>query len=150
MTHELATTIPQQPAGLDAAAITPELLAACRAAFDANPAHRLAMNACSAGNVDEIALNRRATWMLPPPYWRISVTARRTKSSQSGVRQTRRRLPSASRISPVSSRRRPTCRSRWWIWSIASTAVVGSLMAGDSALAATSTSTRNANAGSCS
>ena len=35
-------------------------------------------------------------------------------------------------------------------WSMASTAVVGSLIAGDSALAAMSTMIRNANAGSCS
>jgi bleomycin hydrolase len=41
-------------------AITPDLLESCRVEFDANPAHRLAMNACSNGNVDEIALNRRA------------------------------------------------------------------------------------------
>jgi bleomycin hydrolase len=64
MTQEIATTIPKQPAGAERDAITPELLAACRAAFDANPAHRLAMNACSAGNVDEIALNRRALAQL--------------------------------------------------------------------------------------
>ena len=59
MSHEIAFTIPKLPAGAAHEAITPELLAACRAAFDANPAHRLAMNACSHGNVDEIALNRR-------------------------------------------------------------------------------------------
>ena len=40
--------------------ITPEQLQAYRSAFEANPAHRLALNACSNGNVDEIALNRRA------------------------------------------------------------------------------------------
>lgn len=39
-------------------AITPALLEACRADFAAHPAHRLAMNACSHGDVDEIALNR--------------------------------------------------------------------------------------------
>lgn len=43
-----------------ASAITPELLAACQADFEANPAHRLAMNACTQGNVDEIALDRRS------------------------------------------------------------------------------------------
>lgn len=41
------------------AGITEDFLAACRAEFAANPAHRLAMNACSHGNVDEIALNRQ-------------------------------------------------------------------------------------------
>jgi len=41
-------------------AITPDLLDSYRAEFDANPAHRLAMNACSNGDVDQIALNRRA------------------------------------------------------------------------------------------
>src|SRR4051812_15382401 len=40
------------------AAITPEQLQAFRTSFAANPAHRLAMNACSRGEVDEIALNR--------------------------------------------------------------------------------------------
>lgn len=38
--------------------ITPQLLETCRTSFAANPAHRLAMNACSRGNVDEIAVNR--------------------------------------------------------------------------------------------
>lgn len=41
------------------AALTADQLAAYRAAFDANPAHRLAMNACSAGSVDDLALDRR-------------------------------------------------------------------------------------------
>lgn len=41
------------------ATLTPDQLAGFRAAFDANPAHQLAMNACSFGNVDEIALDRR-------------------------------------------------------------------------------------------
>lgn len=60
MSHELAYSIPKQATGAGQGAITPELLAACRAEFEANPAHRLAMNACSRGNVDEIAVNRRA------------------------------------------------------------------------------------------
>ncbi|MBM3266971.1 MAG: C1 family peptidase [Candidatus Sericytochromatia bacterium] len=41
-------------------AIDHDMLAHWRAEFAANPAYRLAMNACSQGNVDEIALNRRA------------------------------------------------------------------------------------------
>jgi bleomycin hydrolase len=41
------------------AAVTAEDLESYRAAFAANPAHRLAMNACSRGDVDEIALNRQ-------------------------------------------------------------------------------------------
>lgn len=41
-------------------ALTPELLESYRAEFATNPAHLLAMNACSNGNVDEIALNRQA------------------------------------------------------------------------------------------
>lgn len=38
--------------------VTAAQLRAFREAFGANPAHRLAMNACSHGNVDDIALNR--------------------------------------------------------------------------------------------
>ena len=34
----------------------------------------------------EHARSRRTIWMLSQPNWRISVTARWTKSSQSGVR----------------------------------------------------------------
>lgn len=41
-------------------ALTPGLLEAARDRFAANPANRLAMNACSAGNVDDIALSREA------------------------------------------------------------------------------------------
>lgn len=51
---------PNQSAVAGKGAITPEMLEACRADFSANPAHRLAMNACSNGSVDEIALNRQA------------------------------------------------------------------------------------------
>lgn len=41
------------------ASLTAAQLAAYQAAFEADPANRIAMNACSAGNVDDIALNRR-------------------------------------------------------------------------------------------
>ena len=60
MTRGTATRTPKLPAVARNGAITPDLLESCRAEFAANPAHRLAMNACSQGNVDEIALNRRA------------------------------------------------------------------------------------------
>jgi bleomycin hydrolase len=42
------------------AGLSPVQLEACRSAFAADPSHRLAMNACSAGNIDEIALSREA------------------------------------------------------------------------------------------
>jgi bleomycin hydrolase len=41
------------------ATLSPRDLADFRAAFDANPAYRLAMNACTSSNVDDIALDRR-------------------------------------------------------------------------------------------
>lgn len=53
------STTPTRPAVAQDGAITPALLESCRAEFAANPAYRLAMNACSQGSVDEIALNRR-------------------------------------------------------------------------------------------
>lgn len=59
MTIEATATVSSPYAHAGAGALTPEFLAECRAAFDAHPAHRLAMNACSNGNVDAIALNRR-------------------------------------------------------------------------------------------
>lgn len=59
MPRGTASKTPSRPAVAGNGAITPDLLAACRAEFAANPAHRLAMNACSYGNVDEIALNRQ-------------------------------------------------------------------------------------------
>lgn len=49
------TATPLKP---DTGAITPARLATYRERFAANPANRLAMNACTAGNVDEIAINR--------------------------------------------------------------------------------------------
>lgn len=57
MPRSTASTRPNRSAGKGA--ITPDLLESCRAEFAANPAHRLAMNACSNGNIDEIALNRQ-------------------------------------------------------------------------------------------
>lgn len=50
--------IPKRPAPGNAA-IDEALLTACRADFAANPAHRLAMNACTNNNVDQLALNRQ-------------------------------------------------------------------------------------------
>ena len=73
------------------------------------------------------------------------------KSSQFGVRRMTRDAAAS-----VGDRRRAAggacrrTRSRRWIWSMASTAVVGSLIAGDSAFSAMSTRMRNANIGSCS
>ena len=93
---------------------------------------------------------RRGICTLPAPQARISLHEMCTKSSQFGVRRMTRTRPAASRIASSCSCRRPTKRSRRWIWSIASTAVVGSLMAGDSALSAMSTRIRKANVGSCS
>lgn len=58
MTIEATTTVSSAPSAAQAA-IAPERLAAWRAEFAANPANRLAMNACSRGDVDEIALNRQ-------------------------------------------------------------------------------------------
>ena len=60
------------------------------------------------------------------------------------------RPPVRSAIVSPRSRRRPTRRSRRCSWSSASTPVVGSLIAGDSALSAMSTMMRKANSGSCS
>ena len=62
----------------------------------------------------------------------------------------RRSAPLASRIAPISRRRRPRRSSRSSIWSRACTAVVGSFTAGESALIAMSTTRRMAYFGSCS
>lgn len=59
MPHGSVSATPMSPAVAEQGAIPGDLLAACRAEFAAHPAYRLAMNACSQGNVDEIALNRQ-------------------------------------------------------------------------------------------
>src|SRR5947209_15511866 len=48
-----------------------------------------------ASRFSSMARRRRATCTLSAPYWRISVTASSTKSSQSGVRYTKARPPRA-------------------------------------------------------
>ncbi|MDB5095948.1 MAG: peptidase C1-like family protein [Cyanobacteria bacterium RYN_339] len=58
MARTSGTATPKRPAKADNGAITPQLLDDFRDEFVGNPAHRLAMNACSRGDVDEIALNR--------------------------------------------------------------------------------------------
>ncbi len=69
MPRATATPVPGSPVTADTAAISPEILASCRAEFASNPAHRLAMNACSQGNIEEIALNRR---LLAGIDWQFS------------------------------------------------------------------------------
>lgn len=60
MPRSTASSTPDRPVTVASGAITPEKLREFRADFESTPAHRLAMNACSQGNVDEIALNRQA------------------------------------------------------------------------------------------
>lgn len=69
MPYATASTGSSRPIVTGNGAITPDLLEAYRAEFNANPAHRLAMNACSNGNVDEIALNRQ---VLATVDWHFS------------------------------------------------------------------------------
>ena len=93
---------------------------------------------------------RRAICMLSAPHARISVHAMLTKSSQLGVRKITRGSPVSSQTSSPRSWCLPRKRRRRCTWSMASTAVVGSLIAGESALRAMSTRMRKANMGSCS
>lgn len=69
MPRTTATRSPSRPAAAGNGAITPDLIQACRIEFASNPAYRLAMNACSHGNVDEIALNRQ---VLASVDWHFS------------------------------------------------------------------------------
>ena len=98
-----------------------------------------------------IARRRRTTCRLFEPQLRISLNERSTKSSQFGVLKIRRNRPDRSRESPhcadvacqPSEAGDAAGRSR-------STAVVGSLIAGDNAFRAISMTMRKANVGSCS
>ena len=77
---------------------------------------------------------RRTIWTLPAPQWRISV--QRQVDVVFPVRRAKDQpqLPAASRSSSLRKSRRPTRRSRRCSWSIAITAVVGSLIAADKGL----------------
>ena len=69
--------------------------------------------------------------MLPVPKWRISVKREVDEGPPSPASGRRAAGAAPGRgPGPVSSRRVPTLRSRWWSWSMARTAVVGSLIAG--------------------
>jgi len=96
------------------------------------------------------AFIRRITCTLDAPYEQISSKARRRKSSQLGSGMTTRATPPASHIGAVARQLCPRRRRRSPISSRAWTAVVGSLIAGDSARIAMSTSSRIAYCRSCS
>ena len=84
----------------------------------------------------------------PRPNDRISAHARSRYAAQSRPGRIRRTAPSSSTRSRPGIARRARCLRRSWSWSITWAAVVGSLIPGESAREAMSTSCRMPNAGS--
>lgn len=83
MSIEATRTVSGRPSGAFAA-IAPERLASWRTEFAANPANRLAMNACSHGNVDEIALNRQVLATLDWTFSHEVTTGSVSNQKQAG------------------------------------------------------------------
>lgn len=64
MPRSTTTQRSTQPKATGNGAIPADLLEACRQDFASNPAYRLAMNACSTGSLDDVALNRQVVASL--------------------------------------------------------------------------------------